>query len=164
MKCAEEIATNSKARRLKVGCIVVRDDGHNERIISQGWNGTPSGDDNNCEIEQTYIIPDFKIDEYKKEGYTIDYSSDDDQLVYATRLVTKPEVLHAERNALDKITRSTESSLGASLFVTHSPCLECAKSIYGSGIAEVYFGKVYRSEEGLEFLRKHKVRVVQINK
>jgi len=120
----------SKAQRLKVGAIAVKDN----RIISVGVNGTPSGWDNCCEI-------------HNPDGTT----------------VSKPEVLHAERNCLDKLARSHESGENASLFVTHSPCLECAKSIYGVGIKEVYFNELYRSSDGIDFLEKCKIPVIQIS-
>jgi dCMP deaminase len=133
MKTAEVFAELSSARRLHVGAIVVKDD----RIISIGYNGMPSGWDNNCELE--IIDPD--------EGCT---------------LITKPEVLHAETNAIAKLAKSTESGLGATLFVTHAPCLDCAKLVYQSGINSVYYRNSYRSEEGLQFLQKAGVLVEKV--
>ena len=76
-------------------------------------------------------------------------------------LKTKPEVLHAESNALMKVARSTESSEGATLFCTHAPCIDCAKLIYQAGIATVYYKETYRSEDGLNFLRKSGINVHQ---
>ena len=78
-----------------------------------------------------------------------------------TRLRSKAEVLHAESNAIAKVSRSTNSSEGAAMFITHAPCLECAKMIYQSGIKEVYFKETYRSESGIEFLKKCNVKVIQ---
>jgi dCMP deaminase len=75
------------------------------------------------------------------------------------KLKSKPETMHAERNALDKVAASNESTLGATLFVTHSPCLECAKSIYNTGISDVYYKHDYRSNDGIEFLKKTGVKV-----
>jgi dCMP deaminase len=133
MKAAETFGELSSARRLHVGAIVVKDD----RIISIGYNGMPSGWDNNCE------------DEYVNEiGEAI--------------LKSKPEVLHAETNAIAKLAKSTESGLGATLFVTHSPCLDCAKLVYQSGINSVYYRNSYRSEEGIQFLEKAGVKVEKI--
>jgi dCMP deaminase len=133
MKVAETFAELSTARRLHVGAIVVKDD----RIISIGYNGMPSGWDNNCEIELHQPIG--RVD-----------------------LVTKPEVLHAETNAIAKLAKSTESGDGASLFVTHAPCIDCAKLIYQSGINTVYYRNTYRSEDGLNFLNKAGVKVNKV--
>ena len=120
MRAAEVYAELSSARRLHVGCVIVK----NDTIIGIGYNGMPSGWDNNCETE-TYI-DDFHIE-----------------------MVTKPEVIHAEANALAKVTKSTNSSEGAHLFVTHAPCLDCAKQIYQAGISHVYYRNNYKSEVGL---------------
>jgi dCMP deaminase len=139
MDVAERFAELSSARRLHVGAIVVKDD----RIISIGYNGMPSGWDNDCELEV-----------YEDNG--------DDEPV--TILKSKPEVLHAERNALDKLAKSNEGGLGATMFVTHAPCLECAKSIYGSGISTVYYGEDYRAEEGILFLKKCGVNIQKLIK
>jgi dCMP deaminase len=132
---AKTFAELSHARRLKVGAIIVKDD----RIISIGYNGMPAGWDNNCEDEIQYP---------NAEGIT---------------LKTKPEVLHAETNAIAKLARSNESGEKASLFVTHSPCLECAKLIYQSGISKVYFNETYRDGSGINFLQKSGVEVVQLH-
>lgn len=103
------------------------------RIISMGWNGTPAGWDNNCEYEE---MP--------------------------GQLKTKPEVLHAEMNALMKLARSTESGLNASMFVTHTPCINCAKGIYQAGIKEVYYNKNYRENDGVDFLKKCGVEIKNV--
>ena len=136
MKAAEVYSQLSSARRLQVGCVVVKDN----TIIGIGYNGMPSGWDNNCEDEIT-------IEEDEK---------------FIKGLKTKPEVLHAETNALAKIARSTNSSDGASIFITHAPCLDCAKLVYQSGINSVYYRNNYRNEVGLEFLEKAGVKVEQI--
>jgi dCMP deaminase len=81
-----------------------------------------------------------------------------------TKLKTKPEVLHAETNAIAKLARSNESGLGADIFITHAPCLDCAKLIYQSGINRVYYGENYRSDEGVKFLTKSGITVEQIEK
>jgi dCMP deaminase len=80
-----------------------------------------------------------------------------------TSLKTKPEVLHAESNAISKLARSQESGLGADIFITHAPCLDCAKLIYQSGIKRVYFGMAYRDVAGIEFLEKSGLTVEQLN-
>jgi dCMP deaminase len=134
MKTAKIFAELSHARRLHVGAIVVKDD----RIISIGYNGMPAGWDNNCEDKV-----------WDKTG---DYE-----------LKTKPEVLHAESNAISKLARSSESGDGATMFITHAPCIECSKLIYQSGIKKVYFGQAYRDTSGVEFLNKCKVIVEQLD-
>jgi dCMP deaminase len=135
MTTAKTFAECSTARRLHVGAIVVKDD----RIISIGYNGMPSGWDNNCEHEVRWPNGEVRF------------------------LETKEEVLHAERNALDKLARGNEGGLGATMFITHSPCLECAKSIYGAGISRVFYGEQYRSVDGIEFLKKCNVDVEQVD-
>ena len=136
---AERFAQLSSARRLHVGAIVVKDD----RIISIGYNGMPAGWDNNCEYEI-----------YEDNG-------DDEPIV---NLKTRPEVLHAETNAIAKLAKSTESGNDATMFITHSPCLDCAKLIFQSGISSVFYRDSYRSEDGIQFLTKSGVTVTQIKK
>ena len=140
MDVAERFAQLSSAVRLQVGAIVVKDD----RIISIGYNGMPAGWDNVCE----------------EKVYWIDGSLVDDAGYYD--LKTKLEVLHAEANAITKLARSSESGDGASIFVTHAPCIDCAKLIYQSGIATVYYKNDYRSTQGLDFLSKSNVEVIKI--
>ena len=131
MDIARRTAELSTARRLKVGAILVKDNS----IQSFGYNGTPAGWDNNCEDEIGNVL-------------------DNDGNIVETRLKTKPEVIHAERNALDKLTKNNGGAIGASMFITHAPCLECAKSIYNSGISKIYYHEDYRSVDGIEFLNK----------
>jgi dCMP deaminase len=145
MKTAETFAGLSSARRLHVGAIVVKDD----RIISIGYNGMPSGWDNNCEDE---IFCDDG--EYSRQLYPKDANQ---WMKY--NLKTKPEVLHAETNAIAKLAKSTESGLNATLFVTHAPCLDCAKLVYQSGINSVYYRNSYRNNDGIDFLEKAGVQV-----
>ena len=133
MKTAETFAECSTAKRLHVGAIVVKDD----RIISIGYNGMPSGWDNDCE--------DIKI-------------NNDGQY----ELKTKPEVLHAETNAIAKLAKSNESGLGATMFITHAPCLDCAKLVYQSGINTVYYRNSYRDENGIQFLEKAGVKIEKV--
>ena len=134
MKTAETFAECSTARRLHVGAVIVKDD----RIISIGYNGMPIGWDNNCEDELKWPNGEIKF------------------------LTTKPEVLHAETNAIAKLAKSTESGLGATMFVTHSPCLDCAKLVYQSGINTIYYRNSYRNEDGIQFLEKAGVLIEQI--
>ena len=133
MKAAEVYAQLSSAKRLQVGCVVVKDN----TIIGIGYNGMPAGWDNTCE----YTVDDAK-------GYDTGK--------------TKPEVLHAETNSIAKIARSTNSSDGASLFVTHAPCLDCAKIIHQAGINSVYYRNTYRTTEGLDFLDKCGIHVEKV--
>ena len=114
---------NSYCKRRKVGALVVKD----KTIISDGYNGTPSGFENVCEDENN---------------------------------VTKPYVLHAEANAITKLARSTNSGEGATLYVTASPCIECAKLIIQAGIRRVVYGEKYRLDDGLRLLRRAGVETV----
>lgn len=133
MNTAKIFAELSHARRLHVGAIVVKDD----RIISIGYNGMPAGWDNNCED-------------------VVQHSDD------TTSLKTKPEVLHAETNAIAKLARSNESGLDADIFITHAPCLDCAKLIYQSGIKRVWYGTEYRDSAGIDFLKRSGVNVENV--
>ena len=134
MDTAKIFAELSHAKRLHVGAIVVKED----RIISIGYNGMPAGWDNNCE-ELVYRIAEEPV------------------------LKSKPEVLHAERNALDKLAKGNEGGAGSTMFVTHAPCLECSKSIYGAGIVEVFYKNDYRSEDGINFLKKCGVKISKLD-
>jgi dCMP deaminase len=136
MKIAEVTAGLSYAKRLQVGAVIVKDN----QILATGYNGMPSGWENVCEDHFTMI-------------------NDNGERFIATK--TKPEVLHAESNALMKVAQSTESSQGSTLFCTHAPCIECAKLIYQSGISTVYYRDEYRSDAGLKFLRLSGVDVNQ---
>jgi dCMP deaminase len=129
MQMAEIWATNSYAERNQVGALIVKDN----MIISDGYNGTPAGFDNRCEIEMS-------------DG----------------TLTTKPEVLHAEANAITKIAKSTQSSDGSTLYVTLSPCPECAKLIIQSGIKRVVYKNLYRKTEGIDLLEKAGIKVERI--
>ena len=119
-------AENSYCTCRQVGALIVK----NQRIISDGYNGTPSGFENICEDENN---------------------------------VTKPYVLHAEANAITKIARSNNSSDGATLYVTASPCIECAKLIIQSGIKRVVYSEKYRLEDGLELLKRAGIEVMYLN-
>jgi dCMP deaminase len=119
-------AKNSYCRRRQVGAILVK----NNMIISDGFNGTPSGFENICEDENDS---------------------------------TKPYVLHAEANAITKVARSNNSSEGSTLYITSSPCLECAKLIIQAGIKRVVFSDNYRISDGIELLQRAGIEVVQIN-
>jgi dCMP deaminase len=134
MDWATRVAQLSHARRLQVGAVIVKDD----TVISYGYNGMPAGWDNNCEFEYT------------------------DPQTKQTSLVTRPEVLHAESNAIAKLARIINSGSGADIFVTHAPCLDCAKLVYQAGIKRVYFGSAYRNDDGLQFLKNSHVDVEQI--
>lgn len=154
MNVAEQCARMSRAVRLKVGAVVVKDN----NIVSFSWNGTPAGWDNCCE-DHEYMSYNESNSINSNEIHT-KWPYENAQGRY--KLVTKPEVLHAERNALDKLAKGNQGGLGATLFVTHCPCLECAKSIYGAGITEVFYKEDYRSNDGIEFLKKCNVTVTKI--
>ena len=157
MDVARRFAELSHARRLHVGAIVVKED----RIISIGYNGMPAGWDNDCEYTELMPVNDStaSLDDYPLLGtFWINGHSVDRRY----RLRTKPEVLHAETNAIAKLAKSNDSGDGADIFVTHSPCVECAKLIYQSGIRRLYFGQNYRDESGIKFLQKSGVEVIKV--
>lgn len=140
MDVAERFAQLSSAVRLQVGAIVVKDD----RIISIGYNGMPAGWDNNCEHEVVVAVVDGVPQKEIKE------------------LKTRPEVLHAETNAIAKLAKSNESGMDATMFITHAPCLDCAKLIYQSGISSVLYRNAYRDTSGVMFLKKSGIEVIKI--
>lgn len=160
MATARNYAELSHARRLHVGAIVVKDD----RIISIGYNGMPAGWDNNCEDivwdkgAGGWLDPEEFEAQYPYEGYHPEAQRD---VRYG--LKTKPEVLHAETNAIAKLARSVESGLDADMFVTHAPCLNCAKLIYQSGIKRVFFGEAYRDNAGVRFLQQSGITVTHVD-
>lgn len=122
MRMARIWAENSYCERRKVGAVLVKD----KMIISDGYNGTPSGFENNCEDENN---------------------------------MSRPYVLHAEANAITKVARSHNSSDGATLYVTASPCMECAKLIIQSGIKRVVYGEEYRIMDGVKLLERAGIAV-----
>ena len=126
LEMAEIWARNSYCKRRQVGALIVKD----KMIISDGYNGTPSGFENICEDENG---------------------------------VTKPYVLHAEANAITKVAKSGNSSQGATLYVTASPCLECAKLIIQSGIKRVVYNDEYRLTDGVDLLRRAGIEVEKID-
>lgn len=126
LRMARIWAENSYCRRRQVGALLVKD----KRIISDGYNGTPSGFENVCEDEASGL--------------------------------TKPYVLHAEANAISKVARSNNSSDGATLYVTASPCLECAKLVIQAGIRRVVFAELYRITDGVDLLRRAGIECVLI--
>jgi len=129
IKMAREWSSLSKAKRLQVGCLIVKDGS----IISDGYNGTPKGFNNQCE-----------------------------DIDYFNQLVTRKEVLHAESNAITKLAKSTQSSCGATMYVTTSPCIECAKLIIQSDITRVVYSDFYRSNAGINLLKKAGIKVEQL--
>jgi dCMP deaminase len=156
MDFAKRVSELSYAKRLKVGSVIVK----NDTVISYGYNGTPSGWDNNCEYKEYDISRDFNGNYFP--GSEKEYPLQDERGRY--RLKTKPEVLHAERNALDKLAkRGGVGGAGASIFITHAPCMECAKSIFGAGVKEVFYAEEYRSKDGVYFLEKCGVKIEKIS-
>jgi dCMP deaminase len=143
MDVAERFSKLSTAKRLQVGAIVVKDD----RIISIGYNGMPSGWTNECE-EVVNVNP---------SDSRYDYNH------FTKELKTKPEVIHAEANAIAKLAKSSESGKDSVMFLTHAPCMDCAKQIYTAGIKNVYFRSNYRNNDGLTFLEKCGIIVNQVN-
>jgi dCMP deaminase len=133
MSVAETYAKLSSAKRLQVGAVLVK----NDTIIGIGYNGMPSGWTNECEDV-----------ELLEDGGKI--------------LTTKPEVIHAESNCLMKVAKSTNSTEGADMFVTHAPCIHCAKLIYQSGVRKVYYRNTYRDSDGIQFLQKSGILVENV--
>ena len=129
LQMAEVWGQLSKAKRKKVGCLVVKD----HRIISDGYNGTPHGFDNNCEFPTRF-------------GFE-----------------TKPEVLHAESNALTKLAKSTQSSEQATIYITLSPCFECSKLMIQSGIKRVVYREQYTDIGGIDLLKKAGIEVHKLD-
>ncbi len=155
MQTAKTFAELSHARRLHVGAIVVK----NDRIISIGYNGMPAGWDNDCEYKDYDLARDFNGNyfPYSEKEYPLE----DEHGRY--RLKTRPEVLHAEANAITKLAKSSESGADSDIFITHAPCLDCAKLVYQAGIKRVYFGQAYRDNAGIEFLKKCNIPVEKID-
>jgi dCMP deaminase len=153
MDVAERFSELSSAKRLQVGAIVVKDD----RIISIGYNGMPSGWDNICE-EKEYFIGNIP-QQYMTDQWIF---KEEDGLV--GRLKTKTEVIHAEANAIAKLAKGNESGDGSTMFLTHAPCIDCAKQMYTAGIKEVYYRHSYRDNDGLTFLEKCDIMVSKVEK
>lgn len=154
LRMARIWSENSYAIRRKVGCLVVSKDGN---IISDGYNGTPSGFENVCEYSSNPEYdpsPDLP-DEMKRE-HLKKISGD------GVSIISKPYVLHAEANAITKLARSTQSSYGATLYCTDMPCVECAKLIIQSGIKRVVYERPYRLEDGVKLLERAGIEVVNI--
>jgi len=161
MKVAELTSTLSYAKRLQVGAVIV----NGNKILATGYNGMPSGWDNNCEsFEYMSIDAGGWLDpEEIYERWPFVEDDIDPDLGYARRyrLKTKDEVLHAETNAIAKVSASTESSEGATMFCTHAPCINCAKLIYQSGINSLYYRNTYRDTSGIQFLESSGVIVTK---
>mgnify|MGYP003139007486 CR=1 FL=1 len=134
-------ASLSKARRKKVGCLIVKDG----TVISDGYNGTPKGFDNDCESLTSE-------ENYQECG---DHCSG--------QFITKAEVLHAESNAITKLAKSTQSSLGSTMYITISPCIDCAKLIIQAGIQRVVYGELYRNDKGIKLLIKANIETCQLH-
>lgn len=134
LKMAREWSLLSTAQRKKVGCLIVK----NSAIISDGYNGTPAGFDNRCEdyVDSHHMLP--------SKAY---------------KLVTKAEVLHAESNAITKLAKSTQSSEGATMYVTIPPCIDCAKLIIQANISRVVYAEPYKNEDGINLLKKANITV-----
>jgi len=167
MDVASRFAALSSARRLKVGAIIVKDD----RIISIGYNGMPPGWDNDCEDK---IYPDKLMGDYD-----LHYDEFDSAFPYKEQLLpkdalknqwmsynlkTKPEVIHAEANAIAKLAKGSESGNNSTMFLTHAPCLDCAKQIFTAGISKVYYRDSYRNDNGVVFLQQCGVSVEKYSK
>lgn len=160
MEWAASAAKLSHAKRLQVGAVIVKDDA----VISYGYNGMPAGWDNNCEDKVYDPGAGGWLDPEEFEAkYPYEEWHEGAQRNVRYGLKTKPEVLHAESNAISKLAKSHNSGGGADIFITHAPCLDCAKLIYQSGISSVYYRNSYRDIAGLEFLEKSGISIQKIN-
>ena len=158
---AENMSSLSHAIRSKVGCVIVSEDG---QMISQGFNGMPKGFSNVCEnvIDSfgniVYITPSNVSDSLKIEHIKQTLL---DNPTYS--LVTRPEVLHAETNAITKCAKLMASTMNATIYVTLSPCFECSKFIIQAGIHRVVFLELYHNTDGLDLLSQAGIIVQQID-
>ena len=157
LRMARIWSENSYAVKRQVGCLIVKD----RMIISDGYNGTPSGFENICENVECLskwihgcVKTTIPIDEVKSVEHCKDCTY--------SKLVTKPYVLHAEANAISKLARSSNNSDGATLYVTDEPCLECSKMIIQAGIRRVVFWRDYHTHAGKELLIRANIEVLQI--
>lgn len=149
---AYQIAKLSYAKRKRVGCIIVKDN----QVISTGYNGTPHGFNNECEEIQTREI------ENKNHKKVLEEKGYDCEDSCCSKEVTKREVLHAESNALAKVSKSTLSSDGADMYITMSPCFDCAKLIIQSGIKRVFYSENYRDTSGIDILEEAGIEVKEV--
>lgn len=160
MDIAERWAQESSAIKLKVGAVIVSGD-----AMVVGYNGTPEGWDNVCEnkiwMDQD-AGPYFSVGEIEERWPYVEYCGEFTDIPVRYYLKTKDETLHAEMNAISKLAKSTLSGVGAVLFCTHNPCINCAKAIYQAGIREVYYKNDYRLDEGVHFLEKAGVKIIKI--
>ena len=147
LRMARMWSENSYAVRRKVGCLIVKD----RMIISDGYNGTPSGFENICE-DAICQKPNDPYCPGGPECFNCEF----------VKLKTKPYVLHAEANAISKLARSGNNSEGATLYVTDEPCLECSKMIIQAGIRRVVFWRDYHTHDGTELLNRAGIEVIQI--
>lgn len=155
MRIAEAVALTSSATRLKVGAVAVK----NNMVIGTGYNGLSSGISGDCETK-LYLNADAGgwLDwQYIMEEYPfVDDAGD------RYKLVTRKEVSHAEKNLILNLAKSTESSNGCSVFLTHSCCADCSRMLLDAGINKVYYKEQYRSDEGIKYLVDNGVEVEQI--
>ena len=164
MKMAIAMGELSYAIRNKVGCIIVSKNG---QVISQGFNGTPTGYDNCCEDPHCsckYVRGCAVTEKPIEEQMSVDYCAN---IVYGhpcryLTLTTKKEVLHAESNAISKCAKWISSTEGATLYVTLSPCFDCSKMIIQAGITRVCYLEEYRDKSGIQFLKKNNIKVEHI--
>jgi dCMP deaminase len=152
MQMAYQIAKLSYAKRKRVGCIIVKDN----QVISTGYNGTPHGFKNDCEEIQTREV---ENDNHKKVLEEKGYNCQDG---CCSKEVTKRVVLHAESNALAKVSKSTLSSDEADMYITMSPCFDCAKLIIQSGIKKVFYSESYRDTSGIDILEEAGIEVKEV--
>lgn len=152
LRMAQTWSENSYAIRRKVGCLIVK----NNSIISDGYNGTPTGFRNVCEYSKEYRAAKLMTDE-EERVFLKDIRDD-----FKAELITYPYVLHAESNAIAKLAKSNNSSDGSTIYITDEPCLECSKMIIQSGIKRVVYNRSYRLHDGIELLKAANIEITQI--
>lgn len=152
---AHRVAQESSAVRLKVGALAVAQD----RILSYGYNGTFAGHSNECETKVFNSDPGFTTgdEELQKFPY-VDFDSG-----RRFKLVTKPEVIHAEMNMISKLAKLSGGAQGADCFITHAPCLECAKLVAVAGFSKVWYRSSYRDEAGINFLKTCNIHAEKVD-
>lgn len=156
LRMAFVLSNISNAEKLKVGALIV----HNSHIISEGVNGTAPNESNECEdkeyIDNTYTYS--TVDDIS--SFMLNHKHD---MTSSYRLITKPNVIHAEANAIDKVARSTNSTVGSTMYITHAPCYKCSVRIHNVEIKRLVYCFEYKTFDGLNYLHD-RISVTKYNK
>lgn len=155
LRMAKAVAETSSAKRLKVGAVAVK----NNMVIASGYNGLPSSISGSCE-ERVYWYegdPEISDEDWEKEWR---YNTDSEGCTF--KLVSRPEVHHAEQNLLLNLAKSTESSIGCTIFLTHSPCPSCCLKLVDTGVSSVYYEQEFRDTSGIKYLTDAGIKVEKL--